>query len=139
MRLLASTNEDLQVVSTMIQDAVTRVGDISHDRKTRQLLIAMNRYCWERGKRTVPARVRAALQIVGVLSVQAQGIAQGKRNGILSLLSLEFTEDKTMEPGGLLTLHFSDGGALAVSVECLDVALVDLSEPWGARSRPRHD
>jgi len=136
VRLLAQSNDDLQIISAMAQDAVTRVGDISHDRKTRQLILAMNRFCWERGRKTAPARARSALQIESVISIKAKGIAMGKKNGILSLLALEFTEDEA--PGGVLTITFSDGGALAVAVECLDVALVDISTPWGAKSRPKH-
>ncbi len=138
VRLLATELEDLQVISSMAQDAVTRVGDIVHHAGSRQLIIAMNRFCWERGRLRQPARARSALQIGGVLSVQAKGIAQGKRNGILSLLALSFDLDPKGGPDGVVTLAFSDGGEMKLQVECLDVALVDLSEPWGAKSRPKH-
>ncbi|PHR56742.1 MAG: hypothetical protein COA47_12475 [Robiginitomaculum sp.] len=138
MRLLATDLESLQVISSMVQDAITRVGDIVHHAGSHQLIIAMNRFCWERGRLIHPARTRSALQIGGVLKVQAKGIAQGKRNGILSLLALSFDLDPKDEPGGVLTLAFSDGGEMKLQIECLDVALVDLSEPWGAKSRPKH-
>jgi len=138
LRLLAQNNEDLQIISSMVQDAVSRVGDISRDGKSKQLIIAMNRFCWERGKRSAPARTRSALQVSGVLNVKSSGITIGKPNGILSLLAIKFTPDKELKPGGHVEITFSGGGALMLYVECLDAALVDLSEPWGAKSRPKH-
>ncbi|MBL1430905.1 MAG: DUF2948 family protein [Robiginitomaculum sp.] len=138
MRLLAQSQKDLSVISAMVQDAVTRVGDISYDKQSRQLIIAMNRFCWENGKRSVPARARAALQISSVLSVQQNGIAVVKRNGILSVLAVEFSEKTDIAPGGELTIILADNGTISISVECLDVALVDISGAWGAKSRPKH-
>lgn len=138
MRLLAQSEKDLSVISAMVQDAITRVGDISYDKKTRQLIIAMNRFCWESGKRSIPARVRAALQISDVISVRQTGIASGKRNGILSVLAIEFTADAQNPPSGEIKINFSDNGTMLISVECLDLALVDISSAWGAKSRPKH-
>ncbi|MCF6293655.1 MAG: DUF2948 family protein [Robiginitomaculum sp.] len=138
MRLLAQSQKDLSVISAIVQDAITRVGDISYDKKSRQLIIAMNRFCWENGKRSVPARARAALQISDVISVRQTGIASAKRNGILSLLDIEFAADQENPPSGEITINFSDNGTMIISVECLDLALVDVSGAWGAKSRPKH-
>lgn len=138
LRLFAQSEKDLLVISAIIQDAVTRVGDIRYEQKSRQLIIAMNRFCWENGKRSAPARTRAALQITNVLAVQQNGIAQHNRNGVLSLLAVEFSMDVKNSPGGEITISFSGDGTLIATVECMDVALVDLSDPWGAKSRPKH-
>jgi len=133
---LAETKDDLQVIASLLHDAVSRVGDIRHDSRARTVLITMNRFCWEKARFSPPARSRTALQINGVLSIKAKGIAQGRANGVLSLLDIEFTPKE--KPGGKLVLTFADGGAVALEVEMLDVALVDISGPWGAKSRPRH-
>ncbi len=138
MRLLAQNNEDLQIISSMTQDAISRVGDISWDVKSRQLVIAMNRFCWERKKRSAAARVRSALQIGGVLQVKSKGIQIENTNGILYLLAIEFNQDEQLSPGGHIRIVFSDGAVLTAEVECLDLALVDLSEPWPVKSRPKH-
>ncbi len=57
-------------------------------------------------------------------------------DAVLNLLSVEFTQ--TDEPAGIVTLHFSGGGALRLEVECLEAELADLGPTWttGCLSRP---
>jgi hypothetical protein len=138
VRLLAENLEDLQVISALVQDAIVRVGDIRHHGKDRATLITMNRFCWEKGRLSPPARMRSALQVNGVMGVKSKGIARGKQNGMLELLAIEFEPDESQAPGGTLQLDFSDGGVLVLEVEMLDVVLLDTAGPWGAKSRPRH-
>ena len=69
LQLLAEDPDDLAVISAALQDAVAKVGDISYEARSRRLTIAFNRFRWEAGLRQ---RVRSALQIGGVMAVQAR-------------------------------------------------------------------
>lgn len=134
LQLLAEDQDDLAVISAALQDAVAKVGDIVFEAKARRLTIAFNRFRWEAGARQ---RVRSALQLGGVLSVQARKIRRDRRDGVLELLTIGFEPQEA--PGGLLTLSFAGGGDLRVRIECVDAVLADISEPWSTPREPAHD
>ena len=136
LRLLAEDAQDLQVVSAALQDAVVKVGDIRHERQARRLTVALNRFRWESGRRE---RVRAALQLGGVLEVKARRIRQEAKTVVLSLLTLSFEPNEQAEdPGGTVVLTFAGGGDLRAEVEALDAVLADLSAQWSTPRAPRH-
>ncbi len=134
LHLLAEDPEDLSIISAALQDAVAKVGDISYEARSRRLTIAFNRFRWEAGERQ---RVRSALQIGGVLSVQARRIRRERREGVLELLAIAF--EPAEPPGGILTLSFAGGGDLRATVECVDAVLADVSTPWPTPRAPRHE
>lgn len=134
LRLLAQDQDDLAVISAALQDAIAKVGDISYEAKARRLTIAFNRFRWEAGSRQ---RVRSALQIGGVLSLQARKIRRDRRDAVVELLAIGFEADEP--PGGVLTLSFAGGGDLRADVECVDAVLADVSEPWPTPRAPAHE
>ena len=134
LHLLAEDPEDLSIISAALQDAVAKVGDISYEARSRRLTIAFNRFRWEAGERQ---RVRSALQIGGVLSVQARRIRRERREGVLELLAIAFEPGEP--PGGILTLSFAGGGDLRATVECVDAVLADVSTPWPTPRAPHHE
>lgn len=136
LRLLAEDETDLDVISAALQDAVTRIGDIHWDAKGRSVTIAFNRFRWEAEGRK-GQRIRAGLQVGGVLDVKARRLRQDAKSAVLELLALAFTPGEA--PGGTITFAFAGGGDLAVSVECLDIALADVSEPWPTPRKPGHE
>ncbi len=144
LRLKAESAEDLEVMSSLVQDAVGKIGDISWLPKKRRLILAMNRFRWEvhvgAPDDQAPAeRVRSALSIDGVLKVRARGIDQSDKSRIFDLLALSF--ECGTDAGGTLTLTLAGGGEFSIEVECMDLMLTDMGEPWGARAgrAPNHD
>lgn len=134
LQLLAEDQEDLAVLSAALQDAVAKVGDVMFEAKARRLTIAFNRFRWEAGARQ---RVRSALQLGGVLKVQARKIRRDRRDAVLELLAIGFEPGQA--PGGVLTLSFAGGGDLRVEVECVDAVLADVSDPWPTPRAPAHE
>jgi len=143
LALKAETAEDLAILSAMVQDAVLPIGEMQFDRKRHELALLINRFRWEdqvsaeaRGR--AYERVRAILRIGGALAVASQGIDRKDADTILSILSLGW------EPGedgaGRLVLMLAGDGAIAVTAECLDVSLRDVTRPYAAPSgkAPRH-
>ena len=133
LQLLAEDADDLAVISAALQDAVLKVGDIAFEPRERRLTISLNRYRWEEPERQ---RVRAGLQLGGVLRVQARGLRRDRNGGVLDLLAVVF--EPTDAPGGRLTLSFAGGGDLRVQVECIDAVLADVSAPWPTKRSPAH-
>lgn len=136
LRLLAQDEDDLRALSAALQDAVVRIGDITFDPRGRTFTAVVNRYRWEAGKRA--ERVRAAVRVDGVGRVRARGVRLDEPAAVANLLSVEFRPDGE-PPSGLLRLVFSGGGEIEAEVECIDASLVDLTRPWRARGRPKHE
>jgi hypothetical protein len=133
LRLLAQDAEDLAVISAAMQDAVAKVGDITYEPRARLLTIAFNRYCWET---TGSGRVRSALQLGGVMKVQARKIRRTPRDAVIEVLAVSF--DAGEAPGGMITVSCAGGGDLRAVVECVDAVLADVSEPWPTPRAPTH-
>jgi hypothetical protein len=137
LKLLAQDAEDLAVISAVLQDAVAKIGDIRWDAQGRTLTLACNRFRWEAGgKKASGERVRSALQLGDVTGVQARNLKRDAKGAIVELLSIAFEPGEA--PSGTVLLTFAGGGDLRVGVECLDVALADVSEPWATPRRPGH-
>lgn len=139
LRLLAHDAEDLAVLSAALQDAIAKIGDIRWDAQARTLTIACNRFRWETlGQRAKAGeRVRSALQFGDVAGVQARNLRRDAKGAVVELLSIGF-EAAEEAPAGVVTLTFAGGGDMRVSVDCLDVALADVSDPWSTPRTPGH-
>ncbi len=133
LRLLAQDAEDLAIISAAMQDAVAKVGDINYEARGRRLTIAFNRYCWEAGGHS---RVRSALQLGGVMKVQARRIRSRAKDAVIEVLAVTF--DAGDAPGGMVTISCAGGGDLRAEVECVDAVLADVSEHWRTPRTPAH-
>ncbi|MBN9587451.1 MAG: DUF2948 family protein [Alphaproteobacteria bacterium] len=141
LKLAAADAEDLEILSARLQDATAKLKNITWLPGRRRFAMVMNRYRWEADRDT---RVLAGLHFDSVLKVQSQNIKLGAGEAVVSLLAIRFTgnnvqdgEDK--DPGGVIELTFAGGGAIRLTVECIDAELADLTRPWAARGRPDHD
>ena len=144
LNLGAQDAEDLQVISSLTQDAVLTVDDLKWNRAERQLVFLLKRFRWEdvelaKQQGRDPERVQSLLVIQNATGLASQGIDRKQLDIVLSLMSLEFSgaEDGV----GDLILTFSGDGALKVQVDGLDVALRDVTRPYVAPSKqvPNHD
>ena len=140
LKLLALDEEDLKIVSAHVQDAVMKVGDLEFIPATRQFVLPMNRFAWEKEASLAqpqPERRNSMLHFDRVLSAKLAGISRGKPDEVLSLLAITFT--MTDEPAGTIDLVFSGGGTIRLAVECIEARLADLGGAWGASSPPPHE
>lgn len=117
-----------------------KMGDISYDRKNGRLIIAMNRFVWEKSgaeKAKTHERRRSVLHFDRVTGLRQKNLRSDAPESVLNLLAMAFTE--TDSPAGNIELTFSGGGAMQVSVECLEVRLTDLEAAWSTPNLPSHD
>lgn len=134
--------EDLEVVSTHLQDAVLKVADVLWRPTEKRVVVALNRFDWEsaqgttKGDRPEYRRRRSALRFERVLSCKCRSLDPAGKDAVLNLLAVEFTETDT--PSGVVSLIFSGGAVLRLEVECLEAELVDLGPVWTAGKCPVH-
>jgi Protein of unknown function (DUF2948) len=138
LKFVVLDEEDLEVVSTHLQDAVVKVADVIWRPQDKRLVVAVNRFDWEAAQSGDPQyrRRRAALRFERVLSCKCRDVNPAGKDGVLNLLAVEFAE--TQAPSGVVTLIFSGGAALRLDVECLEAELADLGPTWTAAVCPAH-
>ena len=140
LKLLALDDEDLEVLSAHLQDAVVKVGDIHWLADEKRLVVALNRFAWESaGEKTTRAfeRRRSALRFDRVTRVRATHIPRDRPETVLELLALRFTPTDT--PSGVVEAIFAGGGILRIEVECLEAGLADLGAAWATQTCPKHE
>ena len=138
IKIAALDEEDLAVISAHLQDAVLPVGDLRWMKTAGKLSIVANRYVHFGNKAGAGERRLSGLQISRVRHVSARNIIMSDKTAIVSLLAMTFIPGAEA-PEGIIELSFAGGGAVRVDVECIEVAMADLSEAWPARARPDHD
>ncbi|HEY6833066.1 MAG TPA: DUF2948 family protein [Pseudolabrys sp.] len=138
LKFVVLGGDDLEVVSTHLQDAQVKVSDVLWRPQEKRLVVALNRFDWECaqcGDREYRRR-RSALRFERVLSCKCKSVKPAEKDAVLNLLAVEFTE--TEAPSGVITLIFSGGGVLRLEVECLEGELADLGPSWTTHICPDH-
>ena len=134
LNLGAFDPEDLQVLSSLVQDAVFPVTEMTWRPRERRFALLLNRFRWEdQGRdRHGAERVQSVLAIDHVLKVSSQGIDRSEKDMVLSLLAVEF------EPGedgtGYVMLTLAGDGAIRLAVEALEGSMRDVTRPYLAPS-----
>ena len=138
VKFVALDRDDLDVVSTHLQDALVKVADIMWRPQEKRLIVSLRRFDWLSAQATRPQlrRCQSALRFERVNSCKCRSVNPAGKDAVLNLLAVEFTE--TDPPAGVVTLIFSGGGVLRLEVECLEAELLDLGPSWPAAERPVH-
>jgi hypothetical protein len=138
VKFVALDRDDLEVVSTHLQDALVKVADIMWRPQEKRLIVSLSRFDWLSAERTRPElrRCQSALRFERVNSCKCRCVNPAGKDAVLNLIGVEFTE--TVPPAGAVTLIVSGGGVLRLEVECLEAELLDLGPSWPAAERPVH-
>ena len=136
LRLIARDADDLQVISTLVQDAVLTGADLRYTQSRRRFTILLNRFRWEDREQAQAARrrverVRSILDFSDVTAVSHQGLERDA-DTILSLLSVDFTPEAEVEAGdpagpGRVTLTCTTFTADPALVAGLNTATVGMA------------
>ncbi len=142
LKLVALDEEDLQVLSAHLQDAVLKVSDLQYLAGEKRFLLTANRFVWEEAKpkflrKPAYQRRRTALHFNRVSAAKASLIDRQKQDDVLSLLAIRFLPGET--PAGTIELTFSANAAIRLDVECIEAQLTDLGAAWKTESLPRHN
>ncbi|WP_298677163.1 DUF2948 family protein [uncultured Lentibacter sp.] len=141
LNLGALDEDDLAVISALVQDAVFPVTEMTYDQKGRRFALLLNRFRWEDkgAARHAPERVQAVLVFDTVLGVATQGVRRADKDMVLSLLAIDWEPSEA--PSGHIVLTLAGDGAIRLDCEALEVTLKDVTRPYTApsRKRPSHE
>jgi hypothetical protein len=135
LKLRAEDEEDLAVVSAILQDALVAVGEMVWLPDEKRFVFVANRFRWEPvasgGLRKDFERRMSGLRIDGVTAVQRRGFSPRDGERLLVLLAIR------AGPGALY-LDFAGGSSIRLDVERILCHLDDLGDPWPTRWKPKH-
>jgi hypothetical protein len=151
LKLRAVDADDLAVLGACLQDALVAVQDMRFIGEEDRFVMVVNRFCWEKlapGARLEPRaesaedsagagpyeRVHCGITFEHVKGVQARGFTPGApadQGRLLEVLTI-------LDEDGELTLVFSGGAAVRLSVDEVEVFVQDMDEPWPTLWRPNH-
>jgi hypothetical protein len=139
LKLRAEDAEDLQVISSNLQDAMVAVGDMTLLTDQRRFALVANRFCWERPAAADGSftRSHSLLIVDGVTRAAMQGIERHRPERVLSLLAVEAGK-RPDGAGDFMLLVFADQAAIRLEVDRVLCHLEDVGEPWPTRWKPAH-
>jgi hypothetical protein len=144
LRLRAVSSEDIEVLSTLLQDAIIPGEDMTYDRSSRRFVMVANRFCWDRpavaGVTTdagapVYERQLCGIQIHGVDQVRTVGMPTSRRGALFNLLAVTGV---TTEQATHVELLFSGGVSLRLESDRLLILAEDLEEGHPTPNLPSH-
>ena len=143
LHLKALDPDDLTVLSTLVQDGVVPVTEISFNSTTRRFAMLVNRFRWEdvaaaqaRGRDV--ERVQSVLLFDDVSKARSMGVDGGNKDTVVSILAFAFHAGK--DGTGRIEITLAGDGAIALDVETIDATLKDVTRPYVAPSHkaPSH-
>lgn len=167
LKLLVKDQDDLALVSGLMQDALLLVQDMQIDLKTGSFIAVFSRFMWEGAAQVdllkgqaqsqalsadeepedgddarfedVPAGDLASYHRVhSALRIEGVTAAQTRRLPSDPKANLSLLSIDAIKPDAVL-LTFSQDTAIRLQVSDLRAALEDLGEPWPTLYRPDHD
>jgi len=136
LKLIALDADDLSVVSAHLQDAVLKAADLHYLPAEKRFALALRRFDWEGAQHGKRRRRLTALHFDRVLAVRSAKLDKNDPDKVLNLLAITF--DQGEDPAGDVTLNFSEGAAIRLSVECVEAQMKDLGPVWEAMATPGH-
>lgn len=142
LKLLAFDEEDLQVVSAHLQDALMRGEDMTWQRSTRRFVALFNRFDWEQaladdaGDGQLFERCRCALRFDKVEAIKVKNLRPGDPGQVMELLAITYTPLET--PAGRIELVFAGNRSIRLDVECIEAEVTDIGQSWKTRRKPTH-
>ncbi|MGB0573302.1 MAG: DUF2948 family protein [Alphaproteobacteria bacterium] len=141
LKLAATDEKDLAVVSGALQDAILPIGDIAFEPDERRFVFVANRFKWEAEDASGPGehaeRINAGVTFSNVIDVKRRGIDFTVRGTFLNLLTISCELD-TGGDGPTVQLTFSGDTAIRLQTTGLLCHLEDFGEAWPTQWRPEH-
>ena len=135
IKLLASTEYDLNIISHLCQDAILSREEFFFDKENKIFVATLSRYCWEKeGDRInkddkVCYRVVCGLQIKNVIAINYKNY---NKLPFLNLLAITHKENK-------IFLHFSKSIEIILRCKKISILIEDIDIPWPTKLKPNHN
>jgi len=139
LKLLGKNQEDLNIISSYLQDSILIVQDMVFLKQNRTFIMIVNRFMWEDVDKEVfkqNKRIRCAVKFEEVIKVESKNINQKNKNKPLECLAIKCSLifDETYK----INIFFAGNSIITIITEVIEVALHDLGKPWNVKHIPIH-
>lgn len=137
LKLRATDAEDLEIFSTVLQDALVSMGDMAYLESEKRFVLVATRFRWEdvahaSDKGAPFERVLSGLSFEEIERVKMRGIDRVRdADRIFELLAVRKEADG-------IRLVLAGGAEISLESAKVHCHLKDLGEPWPVFSRPSH-
>ncbi len=136
IRLTASTDKDLKIISYLCQDAIFSNEEILFDKEKKIFIATFSRYCWEKEESNISKKNQSYFRVVSGLQIQNVNSVNYKnfntKDPFLNLLAITNKKNK-------IILHFSKSIEIMLIYEKMSVLIEDIDVPWPTKLKPKHD
>ncbi|MBT5433006.1 MAG: DUF2948 family protein [Rhodospirillaceae bacterium] len=140
LKLKATDDDDLEVFSTVLQDAPMPLSEVTHLEDERRFAALFKRFCYEQEHNQMTGhdllQVHCALVFEKVSSASAWDLGGLGGDGVAELMTI--VSEERAGGGVAITLVFHGGGHIRIEADSVEGRLADISEPETADRRPRH-
>ena len=130
LQLKATTAEDLQIISALLQDAIGKVGQIAWLPQSGILAMSLCRFSWETPDK--PERHLCGMHFTSVTAFRAKGVTPQDSEQSFSILSI------IQESPSQILITCAAGILFGVEVQKLDLHLQDRDKSWATAYVPHH-
>ena len=137
LALVARDAEDLEVISSILQDAVVPVSEMTFIEAENRFALIASRFCREDGESGgntrdgVFERVNCAVRFDRIGAVKRRDLDPSRLTGVLSLLAIRAEAE-------YIDLFFSGGGTIRLVADEIACRIDDLDLRWPTRLKPDH-
>ena len=137
LALIARDAEDLEVISSVLQDAVVPIAEMAFIEGDNRFVLIASRFRREGGESAGEAedgvfeRVNCALRFDRVGAVMRRNLDPARLTGMLSLLAIRPEAE-------YIDLVFSGGGTIRLMTDGVACRIDDLDMRWPTRLKPDH-
>lgn len=136
LKLLATTEEDITVISSQLQDGLLSLSSVNFNQQNNRLTFLVNRFCWEQSENHSKLgsyfRVHTGVCFHQVDKIHLKGFDQTSEHRMFNILALSVDSPYHLR---ILGTH---GYEIRVSFKKLYCQLADLDEPWPTQKKPAH-
>ena len=136
IKLAASTEDDLEIISHLCQDSILSKEEFFFDNEKQLFVATLSRYCWEKEstkynkENRVYYRVVCGLQIKDVNSISYKNYKIN--TSFLNLLAITNYKNN-------IILHFSKSIEIILNCKKISVLIEDIDIPWPTKLKPYHN
>lgn len=135
LQLKATTLEECDVISTLVQDSIFHFQLHMLDNKTNCFHMLINRFCWEDvenfDKEQCYFRVHSGLYVHNVKTVIVNENLRNNRHKYLSLLAVHVSQEE-------VNILFADNKHICIKINSILMYLQDLHDKYPTMVKPNH-
>ena len=137
LALIARDAEDLEVISSILQDAVVPINEMAFIEEENRFILIASRFCREdkagegETRDGVFERVNCALRFDRISAVKRRNLDPARLTGMMSLLAIRSEAE-------YIDLFFSGGGTIRLIADEVACRIDDLDLRWPTRLKPDH-